>query len=125
LKAIRFGHEEIKRLVAFEEQIVQAVCKEKLLVTLFDPDEQLTAKVEAEAAEKLDEAIKVEEKLAREESVDNVTEEIKAVYEDEEEEIYKQVGAILDQMVKDGVRRLITKDKVRHDGRKIDEIRQL
>src|SRR5699024_2780969 len=125
LKAILFGHEEIKRLVAFQEQIVQAVGKEKSDVTLFAPDEELTAKVEAEAAEKLDEAIKVEEKLAREEAIDNVTEEIKALYEDEEEEIYKQVGAILDQMVKDGVRRLITKDKVRPDGRKIDEIRPL
>src|SRR5699024_286183 len=125
LKAILFGHEETKRLVAFQEQIVQAVGKEKSDVTLFAPDEELTAKVEAEAAEKLDEAIKVEEKLAREEAIDNVTEEIKALYEDEEEEIYKQVGAILDQMVKDGVRRLITKDKVRPDGRKIDEISPL
>lgn len=125
LKAIMFGHEEIKRLVEFQEKIVQAVGKEKAAVTLFDFDEELAAKVETQAAEKLNEAIKVEEKRAREEAIDHVTDEIKALYEDEEEEIYNQVGSILDQMVKDGVRRLITKDKVRPDGRKVDEIRPL
>src|SRR5699024_691680 len=52
--------------------------------------------------------------------------EVLAKYEDDEDpEIAKQVETVLDQMVKEEVRRLITKEKVRPDGRKIDEIRPL
>src|SRR5699024_4113253 len=125
LEAIMFGHKEIKRLVEFQEKIVQAAGKEKASVTLFNFDAELRTKVEAEAGEKLSKAIQVVEKHAREEAINKVTDEIKALYEEEEEEVYKQVDAILDQMVKDGVRRLITKEKIRPDGRKIDEIRPL
>lgn len=125
LDAIMFGHKEIARLVEFQEKIIQAAGKEKSAVTLFDFDESLSEKVESVAGEKLNEAIKVEEKHAREDAIEQVLDETKALYEEEEEEVYKQVKAILDQMVKDRVRGLITKDKVRPDGRKIDEIRPL
>src|SRR5699024_960165 len=100
LEAIMFGHKEIVRLVEFQEKIVHAAGKEKASVTLFNFDEELSAKVEAEAGEKLAEAIQVVEKHAREEAINKVTDEIKALYE-EDEEIYKQVESILDQMVKD------------------------
>src|SRR5699024_580036 len=104
LEAIMFGHKEIARLVEFQEKIVEAVGKEKASVTLFNFDDDLAAKVESDVGDKLNAAIQVEEKHAREEAIDQVTEEIKALYEDDDEEVYKQVGAILDQMVKDGVR---------------------
>ncbi len=125
LEAIMFGHEEIKRLVAFQEEIVQAVGAEKSDVKLIQLDETLTAKVEEEAKDKIKEAIQVKEKHARELAISNTKEEVLAAYEEEEEEIIKQVQSILDKLVKEEVRRLITKEKVRPDGRKIDEIRPL
>ncbi|MGY0691605.1 polyribonucleotide nucleotidyltransferase [Virgibacillus sp. FSP13] len=125
LEAIMFGHEEIKRLVAFQEEIVKAAGQEKTEVTLFEADEALSAKVIDQAKEKLVAAIQVKEKHARELAIDNVKDEIVALYDEEEEDVVKQVKSVLDKMVKEEVRRLITKEKVRPDGRKIDEIRPL
>ncbi|MCA1023110.1 polyribonucleotide nucleotidyltransferase [Halobacillus litoralis] len=127
LEAIMFGHEEIKRLVAFQEEIVAAAGREKMEVQLFDLDAELKAKVEEQASDALVDAIKTEEKKAREAAIDQVKSDITALYEEQEadEETLKQVGSILDDMVKTEVRRLITKDKIRPDGRGVDEIRSL
>ncbi|MFD1066271.1 polyribonucleotide nucleotidyltransferase [Oceanobacillus locisalsi] len=127
LEAIMFGHEEIKRLVAFQEEIVQAFGKEKFEVETAEAEETLVEKIEAEAKEKLVEAIQVVEKHARDEAIDKVKQEIVDKYEEEEaeEETIKQVKSVLDSLVKEEVRRLITKEKVRPDGRKVDEIRPL
>lgn len=127
LEAIMHGHEEIKRLVAFQEEIMKAVGKEKMDVPLFEMDEQLLAKLEEEAKEDLLKAIQVPDKLARDEAIATVKNEIIERYEEQEadEDTLLQVQTILDQIVKDEVRRLITKEKIRPDGRKIDEIRPL
>lgn len=127
LEAIMFGHEEIKRLVAFQEEIVQACGKEKFEVVISETDEELAAKVEAEAKDELKTAIQVVEKHARDEAIKAVKQEIVEKYEAEEaeEETIKQVKSVLDKLVKEEVRRLITKEKVRPDGRKVDEIRPL
>lgn len=124
LEAIMFGHEEIKRLVAFQEEIVQAIQPEKSEVVLFEYDSALLEKVESEAKDKLLAAIQVKEKHAREDAISEVKKEVLALYE-EEADIVPQVSAILDKMVKEEVRRLITKEKIRPDGRKVDEIRPL
>jgi polyribonucleotide nucleotidyltransferase len=127
LEAIMFGHEEIKRLVAFQEEIVQAVGKEKSEVTLFELDKILTEEVEGAAKEKLVTAIQVQEKHAREKAISEVKDEVLAGYVEQEadEETIGQVRGILDKLVKEEVRRLITQEKVRPDGRKPDEIRSL
>ncbi|AVQ99090.1 polyribonucleotide nucleotidyltransferase [Oceanobacillus iheyensis] len=126
LEAIMFGHKEIIRLVEFQEEIVKAVGQEKSEVKLFELDEELSKKIEKEASESLIAAIQVKEKHAREEAISKVKEDVLASYENEEDaDILKQVKSVLDKMVKAEVRRLITKEKVRPDGRKIDEIRPL
>lgn len=125
LEAIMFGHEEIKRLVAFQEKIIETVSKEKTDITLFELDQDLLAKIEAEYKEKLVAAIQVYEKHARELAIEEVKAEVLAAYEEEEASVIKQVKSVLDKMVKDEVRRLITKEKIRPDGRKPDEIRPL
>ena len=127
LEAIMFGHEEIKRLVEFQEEIVAAVGREKMEVQLFDLDAELKSKVEEEATDAIVQAIKTEEKKAREEAIAQVKSDIVASYEEQEadEETLKRVGSILEDMVKTEVRRLITKDKIRPDGRGVDEIRSL
>ncbi|ATP39397.1 polyribonucleotide nucleotidyltransferase [Solibacillus sp. R5-41] len=127
LEAIMFGHEEIKNLIAFQEEIVAAVGKEKVEVVLYELDAQLTADIKAACETEMNTAIQTVEKHAREEAINVVKERIITSYVEQEvtDETMKQVKGILDQMVKDEVRRLITEDKVRPDGRKLDEIRAL
>ncbi|BAM47584.1 polyribonucleotide nucleotidyltransferase [Amphibacillus xylanus] len=127
LEAIMFAHEEIKRLVAFQEEIYQAVGKEKMEVALFNLDEELTLEVEKLAKDRLVSAIQTHEKLEREASIELVKKEVIETFENNEadEETINQVKDILDQIVKDEVRRLITVEKVRPDGRTPEEIRPL
>ncbi|SEP58665.1 polyribonucleotide nucleotidyltransferase [Piscibacillus halophilus] len=127
LEAIMFGHEEIKRIVAFQEEVVREVGKEKMEVQLFTPDEEVVQEVSKIAKEKIVKAIQTFDKQEREENIDAVKTEIVEKYEAEEveEDYISQVKTVLDQLVKGEVRRLITEEKVRPDGRKVDEIRPL
>jgi len=128
LEAIMFGHEEIKKLIAFQEEIVAKVGKEKMEVVLFELDPQLEAEVRQMCETSMIAAIQVQEKHAREDAIAEVKNKVLADFEEREitdEETIKQIKKILDKMVKEEVRRLITVDKVRPDGRKIDEIRPL
>lgn len=127
LEAIMFGHEEIKRLIAFQEEIVAAVGKEKSEIKLFEIDEKLNEKVKALAEEDLLKAIQVHEKHAREDAINEVKNAVVAKFENEEhdEDTIKQVKQILSKLVKNEVRRLITEEKVRPDGRGVDQIRPL
>lgn len=127
LEAIMFGHDEIKKLIAFQEQIVAEIGKEKLEVELYELDETLVAAIKQACEADMNAAIQTVDKLEREENITAVKTRIIEAYEAEEadEATMKQVKAILDKMVKDEVRRLITEDKIRPDGRKQDEIRPL
>lgn len=125
LDAIMFGHEEVKRLVEFQEEIIKAHGLEKNEPVLIEEDEEIANNIEAEAKEKLLAAIQVKEKHAREKAIEEVKEEVFASYEEDEEDTLKQVKLILDRLIKEEVRRLITADKVRPDGREVDEIRPL
>ncbi|MGE8034270.1 polyribonucleotide nucleotidyltransferase [Lysinibacillus sp. KCTC 33748] len=127
LEAIMFGHEEIQKIIAFQEQIVAEVGKEKLPVTLFEIDEAIQADIKAACETDMHDAIQTAEKHARDEAIKAVKDRVIASYEEQEadEVTMKQVYTILDKMVKDEVRRQITEDKVRPDGRKLDEIRPL
>ena len=131
LEALMFGHEEIKRLVAFEEEIVKAIGKEKMEVSLFAIPEEVVKAVEEFAKEDLVKAISIHEKLARQDACDNIIantvshfEELWANESDLEKRI-QYVNMLLEQFTADEVRRLITEDKIRPDGRKVDEIRPL
>src|SRR5690606_9330628 len=128
LEAIMFGHEEIKKLIAFQEEIVRAVGKEKMEVTLYEVDKELDQVVRSMCEKDLVAAIQVEEKHAREDAISAVKERVISEFnerEDIDEDTLKQVSQILSNLVKEEVRRLITVEKVRPDGRKPDEIRPL
>ncbi|WP_424694809.1 polyribonucleotide nucleotidyltransferase [Granulicatella adiacens] len=131
LGALLFGHEEIKKLVAFQEEIVREVGKEKMEVTLLSFDPAIEAQVKDLFSQAMVHAIQTEEKLAREAKIEKVKEtaieHFEAVLEENEEKVglLKQVSQLVDNLEKDEVRRLITEEKVRPDGRKIDEIRPL
>lgn len=132
LEALMFGHEKIKELIAFEEKIVAACGKEKQDIPLFTLDEAIVNEVTALAKDRMVQAVSIPGKLERYGAIDDLMAEVMAVYEakayaDEAEKKHtlKQVNIVLHDLEKDEVRRLITEDKVRPDGRKIDEIRPL
>lgn len=129
LEAIMFGHEEIKRLCEFQQQIIAAVGKEKREIELFVSDPELEAEVKGASEGKMKAAIKTEEKKAREAAIEDVKEEILESYKakelENEAEILSEVAHILEMIEKDEMRRLISQDKIRPDGRKVNEIRPL
>ena len=131
LGALMFGHEEIKRLCAFEEEIVAACGKEKMEVSLFAIPEEITSAVEAYAKDDLVKAISIHEKLARQDACDAIIADTVAHFETEWagdielEKKIRYVNMLLEQFTADEVRRLITEDKIRPDGRQVDEIRPL
>ena len=131
LQALLKGHEAIQELVDFQNYIVAAVGKEKAEVELLQVDADLKVEIETAYYDQLAKAVQVEEKLAREAATQAVKEEVLASYqerfaEDEDKEtILRDVAEILEQMEHAEVRRLITEDKVRPDGRRVDEIRPL
>lgn len=131
LEALLKGHQAIQELIAFQEEIVAAVGKEKAEVELLQVDPELEVEILASYNSDLQKAVQVEEKLAREEATQAVKDQVLAVYEeryaddDDLDRILRDVAEILEEMEHAEVRRLITEDKVRPDGRKVDEIRPL
>lgn len=131
LQALLKGHEAIQELVDFQNYIVAAVGKEKVEVELLQVDADLKAEIETAYYDQLAKAVQVEEKLAREAATQAVKEEVLASYQerfaedDDKDTILRDVAEILEQMEHAEVRRLITEDKVRPDGRRVDEIRPL
>lgn len=131
LEALLFGHEAIKELVAFQNQVVAAVGKEKFELTLAEIRPDVLEKVTQDYQAKMVAAIQTEEKKAREAAVEEVMEQAVTAFETEFEghteleAILKDVKAALHDLEKDEVRRLITKERVRPDGRQIDQIRPL
>ncbi|ALX47477.1 polyribonucleotide nucleotidyltransferase [Lentibacillus amyloliquefaciens] len=125
LDAIMFGHQEIIRLIEFQETIIEAVGVVKREFNAEKADDELVQKLEGQARDKLLKAIQTDGKKEREEAISQTKDEIVGLYEEEEEEVIKQVKSVLEDMVKEEVRRLITKEKIRPDGRKVDEIRSL
>ena len=134
LGALLFGFEAIKEMVAFQEEVVSQVGKEKMEVVLLQLDPELKKAIYDANYQTMKTAVLTEEKLAREEEIENVKAMIIAEYEaiaadieDEEEasQLLKEVKQITEDLEKDVVRELITIDKIRPDGRKLDEIRPL
>lgn len=130
LEAIFFGHDEIKRLVEFQQQIVDHLQPVKSEFIPVERDEALVSRVQALTEEKgLKETVLTFDKKQRDDNLDELKAEIAAEFIDEadpeNELLINEVHAILNDLVKEEVRRLIADEKIRPDGRKPDEIRPL
>ena len=131
IEALMFGHEAIKELCAFQEEITKEIGKEKIEVVLAKLDENLVSEVEEFATSKMLEAIQIKDKLEKYAAIDKVkedsVEEFSKRYEENEEldKILKDVKTITDNIEASEVRRLITEEHIRPDGRQMDEIRDL
>ncbi|HPT67832.1 MAG TPA: polyribonucleotide nucleotidyltransferase [Bacillota bacterium] len=127
LEAILFGHREIQRIVEFIEGIQREIGKPKMEVTLFRPDPALVERVKEFCQEKMVMALKNADKLQRQADVDQVKEEAKLHFAEELGEEYdeKAISMILDDIEYLEVRKMISIEKIRPDGRALDEIRPI
>ncbi|QIC05607.1 polyribonucleotide nucleotidyltransferase [Brevibacillus sp. 7WMA2] len=125
LEAIMYGHDHIKKIVAFQNDIVAEIGKQKMEVVLHSVDEEIDQAVRAFADAKIREAVRVEEKHARAEAIDAVKDETQVHFAEVYPEREGEISEILYDMVKEEVRRLITHEKIRPDGRALTEIRPL
>ncbi len=131
LEALMFGHENLKKLCDFQEQIIKEIGEEKIELAKEVIDEEIEKDVNEFGKSMMLEALKVDGKLAKAAAVEEVKQRIvenfAEVYADNEdvEAKLKQVEKLANQLEANLVRALITDKKIRPDGRKIDEIRPL
>ncbi len=132
LDALMFGHEKVKELCAMEEQIIAKVGKEKMEVVLYEIDERVKEYVNANGKERLEKAVSIHDKLESYNAQESITNEMKEHFandselsEKEADKLAKQTGEYCTQIIADEVRRLISDEKIRPDGRALDEIRPL
>ncbi|MGL4911673.1 MAG: polyribonucleotide nucleotidyltransferase [Romboutsia sp.] len=125
LEAILFAHEEIKKVVAFIEEIVASVGKEKIEISLHKIDEDVEKAVREFATADMKEAVKTIEKLERMEKMDAVKEAAFAKFEDILETFGSDVEETLHAIIKEEVRKLIVHENIRPDNRKPEDIRPI
>ncbi len=132
LDAIMFGFEAIKELCRFQKKIIAEIGKPKRHIDLYAPSKEIIDDIHSRIGEKMVKAISIFDKLERQDAIDALENEILEDYDTrtyENEKVHQKtmmmVHDILEGMVADEVRRLIIEDKVRPDGRKVDEIRPL
>lgn len=125
LGAILKGHEEIKNICEFIEEIQREVGKEKAQYEVFKPDEEIKEKVIAFGKELLVEAINQEDKIIREEKTEEAKDKIYEHFNEELEEFGKDIDAAIESIEVEEVRRGIIEEDRRPDGRALDEIRPL
>lgn len=131
IEAIMFGHEAIKELVKFQEEIRREVGMPKIEVELAKLDEDLVNEVSEFATDKMLNAIQIKDKLEKYAAIDKVKDDsieyFKDKYKDDEniDKILADVSKIVSNIEAEEVRRLITEEHIRPDGRAMDEIRPL
>lgn len=123
LDAILFGHAEIRRLVAFQNDIRSACGKEKIVPAIFAVSEELESKVRAYAQDRLDTATRNSDKLMRDADIAAIKAETVEHFIEEYPEAAKEISQILYKIEKGIVRHMITHEKIRPDGRALDEVR--
>ena len=123
LESILFGHKEIQRIVEFQQQIVAACGKAKRDIKLFQPAPELVEGITGYASARLDAAVRNPDKLERDENIAAVNADTMEHFLAEYPDSAKEIAAVLHDVEKSIVRHMITHEKIRPDGRAVDEVR--
>lgn len=134
LEALMFGHEAIKKLIAFEEEVIKAIGVEKMEYEKLEITDELRSKVDSIVRDRLDKALRIKDKLEKYSAIDNLEEEVIEKYKSENEDTMKpeelkelltKVALIFHGIEYELFRNIVVKEKTRADGRRMDEIRPL
>ena len=134
LEALMFGHEAIKKLIAFEEEVISAIGVEKMEYEKLEITDELRSEVDSIVRERLDKALRIKDKLEKYSAIDNLEEEVIEKYKNENEDTMKpeelkelltKVALIFHGIEYELFRNIVVKEKTRADGRRMDEIRPL
>lgn len=134
LEALMFGHEAIKKLIAFEEEVIKAIGVEKMEYEKLEITDELRSEVDSIVRDRLDKALRIKDKLEKYSAIDNLEEEVIEKYKSENEDTMKpeelkelltKVALIFHGIEYELFRNIVVKEKIRADGRKMDEIRPL
>ena len=134
LEAILFGHEAIKKLIAFEEEVIASIGEEKMEYDKLEITEKLRNEVDSIVRERLDKALRIKDKLEKYNTIDSLEEEVVEKYKTENEdnmkpeqlkELLTKVALIFHGIEYELFRNIVVKEKKRADGRAMDEIRPL
>lgn len=125
LDAIMTAHEEIKRIVSFQEEMVAVAGKEKRVLPTHTLDEDVLAAVKEYAHDALDKAVRCADKQQRDAQQDEVYADTRVHFEEIYPDNMDDVNMALEKMTKEIVRHMITVEKIRPDGRQLDEVRPI
>lgn len=133
LEALMFGHEAIKELIEFEEKIIAEIGEEKMEYEVLDIPENFKQEIKDSVGEELNKAFHIKDKLESYAAIDKIKEEIVLKYEEENQmledselkELLTKVKLVLEEIEYEIFRNIVVKEKVRADGRAMDEIRPL
>ena len=134
LEALMFGHEAIKKLIAFEEEVIGDIGADKMEYEKLEISSELRSEVDSIVRERLDKALRIKDKLEKYNAIDNLEEEVIEKYKSENEDTMKpeelkelltKVALIFHGIEYELFRNIVVKEKTRADGRRMDEIRPL
>lgn len=133
LEALLFGHEAIKELIAFEEEIIEAVGEEDMEYETLEIPLSLKEEIENMASDSLDKALRIRGKLEQSYAISQIKEDVISYYEKENEdlkesdkkELLMKVRMVLEEIEYRKFRNIVVKEHIRADGRMMDEIRPL
>ena len=134
LEALLLGHEAIKKLVAFQEEIIKEIGEEKMDYPKLEISDDLRQEIRELIYDKLDEAIRIKDKITKYETIQSIEDELVEKYTNEFEETLKadefkelitKVCLIFESVKYDVFRKIVVDEKIRVDGRQMDEIRPL
>ena len=134
LEALLFGHEAIKKLVEFQKEIISEIGEEKMDYPRLEISDELKEEVKVLCEERLDKALRIHDKQEKYATIDAIKDEIVEKYTNEFEETLKadefkelitKVCLIFESVKYDVFRKIVVDERIRIDGRQMDEIRPL
>lgn len=134
LEALMVGHDAVKKLVKFQEKIIEEIGVEKMEYERLEISDELRCEIESLATKKMDKALRIKDKLKKYDAIDSLKEEIVDKYvsenedklkDDELKELVVKVNMVLSDIEYKIFRGIVVKEHIRADGRKMDEIRPL
>ncbi|MBQ9019376.1 MAG: polyribonucleotide nucleotidyltransferase [Bacilli bacterium] len=134
LEALMFGHKAIKELIKFEEKIIKEIGVEKMEYETLVPEEELVERIKGLVTKRMDKALRIKDKLKKYAEIDAIKEEMNDLFTKENEDTMKEqelkellvkVQMVVSDIEYELFRSIVVKEKIRADGRKMDEIRPL